>query len=402
MKRPIYAIAAMSITLLGTSPALASGFFLYELSPRGVAQAGATVAEAREPATLAFNTAGMTHVEGLQIQANLYTYFTSNDWESPDGSKSADAEMGVFPIPSVFVTYRPNKWMTAGVGGYSMWGLAVDWPEQWEGYAVTKKSSLRSYQVQPSLAFGPFSGFSMGVGTSMIFGSVELSRGLALGDEWGKSRLGGTALGLSPNVGVHYEPNDWLRFGAQYRHGTKMKLAPGDVDFDVPVAFDRQLPDQEVRASLSIPGFFQAGARVAPTKDFEVELAAFYILWHTYDKLTFQFEDPALNQELKTEYHDTWEVRLGGQYTLGKLALRGGFLFDETPIPDHTLDPTLPDAHRWILSTGVGYDFGMVEAALAYQYLLPMTRTVTADKNSFPGTYHANIHSVVLGATLKL
>jgi long-chain fatty acid transport protein len=125
-------------------------------------------------------------------------------------------------------------------------------------------------------------------------------------------------------------------------------------------------------------------------------------MWNTYDELAFEFEDPAINQTQKTDWHDAWEWRIGGQYSMDKLALRAGFIWDSTPIPDETLDPLLPDNHRLIPSVGAGYDFGMVRADAAYQFVYLLPREVNEPENKFPAKYGAIVHTIALGATVKL
>lgn len=402
MTRRTTALVGFLGALLIPATASANGFFLWEVSPRSVAQGGAAVAEGEEPATLLYNSAGMARLDGFQLQANLYTYIATNQWEDPNTGEKADADLGVFPIPSLFATYKPIDWLALGVGSYSTFGLTIGWPDRWKGAAITQKSSLRSYSVQPALAFGPLEGVSLGTGLTITRGSVKLERGLPLGNDYGTSVLGGVDTGFAPNVSLFYEATDWLRFGAQYRHKTEMVLDPGNIDFDVPPAYQGQLKDQELKTSITLPAMVQAGARVSPTKDLEIEFDAFLLLWHTYDELAFEFEDPTINQTQKTDWHDAWEWRIGGQYTIDKLALRAGFIWDATPIPDETLDPLLPDNHRAIPSIGAGYDFGPVRADAAYQFVYLLPREVNEPENKFPAKYTGIVHTIALGATLKL
>jgi len=361
------------------------------------------VAEGEEPATLLFNTAGMARLEGLQLQANLYTYVAfGNKWEDPNTGESADVDAAFFPIPALFATYKVTDWLAAGVGSYSIFGLSQGWPDRWKGAAISQASSFRTYTFQPSLAVGPFDGFSIGAGLSITRGAIKLERGLPLGNQYGTSELGGATTSYSPNLAVLYEATEWLRLGAQYRHKADMVLDAGKVDFDVPPAYQQQLRDQQIKGSLTLPAMAQAGARVLPAKDFELEFDVFYLLWHTYDEIPLEFEDKTLNQTLKPNWHDSFEWRLGGAYGMEKLALRAGILWDSTPVPDDTLDPMLPDNHRVIPSIGAGYDFGMVRADAAYQFVYILTREVNEPENSFPARYSGVVHTICLGATVKL
>jgi long-chain fatty acid transport protein len=47
---------------------------------------------------------------------------------------------------------------------------------------------------------------------------------------------------------------------------------------------------------------------------------------------------------------------LGGQYQLNPAwVLRGGYIFDQSPVPERTLGPMVPDSDGHLLSLGMGY-----------------------------------------------
>lgn len=403
MNRRSIAVLGFASVLLAPAAAHANGFFLYESSPRAVAEGGAVSALGEEPATVVYNPAGMTRLDGLQAQLNLYTYIAANSFESPSGKKTS-ADTGVFPTPAGFLTYKPIDKVALGIGSYSMYGLALNWPDKWDGYQLVKKASLRSYQVQPSVAFGPVAGLSFGAGLDLIYGSVELSRGLPLGsNNWGTTTIGGSAMGIGANFGLLYEPTDYLRVGLTYRTAATMKLDPGEATFEAPPTFDQQLKGQDVSVSLNLPAISSLGVRVTPFENFQVEADAFLLQWSKYKELNFQFEDPALNSVEPKNWHDAWEYRIGAQYSLDKLALRAGFLWDRTPIPDETLDPTLPDNDRLIPSIGAGYQFTKgFRADLAYHFVYLIPREVDASVNKFPGRYKATVNTIAVGVTFKM
>jgi long-chain fatty acid transport protein len=207
MTRRSTAVLAMATVMLAPAAAHADGFFLYEASPRAMSEGGAVVALGEEPATVLYNPAGMTRLRGFQAQLNVYTYFATNSYTSPDGKRTS-ADMGIFPIPAEFVTYQPIDKVTVGAGGYSIYGLSLVWPDRWDGYHLVKKASLRSYQAQPSVAVGPFAGLSFGAGIDIIYGSVELSRGLGLGSgAWAPPPSAGPRWATAPTSGFSTSPS---------------------------------------------------------------------------------------------------------------------------------------------------------------------------------------------------
>ena len=81
--------------------------------------------------------------------------------------------------------------------------------------------------------------------------------------------------------------------------------------------------------------------------------------------------------------------RLGGAYQLGdyaffdNAALRLGAAYDATPVPDSTIDPTLPDADRLIFTAGLGHKIGPMSIDLAYMAVMVEERSVETSR-TFP------------------
>ncbi|MCX7943898.1 MAG: outer membrane protein transport protein [Deltaproteobacteria bacterium] len=377
----------------------ANGFFLYEVSPSSISQGGATIADGSEPSAVFLNTASITRLKGFNFSLNLNIYLSDSEFTGELSKKTTKANTGFFPTPSLFVTYKTHKWISMGLGVYTAYGLGVNWPEKWEGYHLVEHSELQSYSIQPSLALGPFHGFSLGVGFNLVLGAVNFQRGIPFGDGvYAKMRLGGTTTGYGNNVGLFYEPTKWLRMGLHYRSQIVMKLTDGKVDFDdVPLPFTSNLKDQKVKTGLILPQFLGIGMRVAPFHNLELELDVNQIYWSSYKKLTFEFEDKSLNQIQEKKWEDAPQIRLGVQYILKKWILRLGIIYDITPIPDETLDPMLPDNDRIDYCLGIGYSIGKFKIDTSYMFVDVLKRTVGQEKNYFPGSYDAFVHSFALG-----
>jgi long-chain fatty acid transport protein len=89
------------------------------------------------------------------------------------------------------------------------------------------------------------------------------------------------------------------------------------------------------------------------------------------------------------------------------LALRGGFLYDQTPQPINTIDPILPDADRKAFTVGLGYKISKFVIDVGYQYEVFSDRTSpnryiaayqVAGMNLGEGTYSTKAH--LLGVSL--
>ena len=87
--------------------------------------------------------------------------------------------------------------------------------------------------------------------------------------------------------------------------------------------------------------------------------------------------------------------------------LRGGILYDSSPVKDEWVEPSLPDASRWGFNIGFGYKFTPnLVLDLAYMYLRFDERTIensnvdyTSGIAGFNGVYNSSAH--LLGINLS-
>lgn len=101
-----------------------------------------------------------------------------------------------------------------------------------------------------------------------------------------------------------------------------------------------------------------------------------------------------LNTDISNELTSTGELRIGAEYKIKQLSLRGGYRYEGSPYKNET---TIGDLNSY--SGGLGYNFGSTKVDLAYSYL---------ERKSNPGffatglTYGANITSKLNNVTLSL
>ncbi|MEO0814674.1 MAG: outer membrane protein transport protein, partial [Myxococcota bacterium] len=157
---------------------------------------------------------------------------------------------------------------------------------------------------------------------------------------------------------------------------------------------------------LEVPQVLSFGIAydVLPELQFEVDVD--YVGWNVYDNLTLTLpsfpETPDVREELILErnWEDTVVVRVGGEYNTGKWAVRGGFVYDPTPVPSSTLDFTLPDADRRIITAGTSFVLTEnIAVDAAFWYLFSNDQATSDEPFSPPikGTYEVGAFVASLG-----
>ena len=95
--------------------------------------------------------------------------------------------------------------------------------------------------------------------------------------------------------------------------------------------------------------------------------------------MTLRYDNPLFQTQTSEEqWKNTYAVRFGLELRLADVTLRGGWLFDQSPIPDSYLRPSLPDADKTGYSVGIGYRVAEgLQLDFAYLFVKYKDRTIT-------------------------
>jgi long-chain fatty acid transport protein len=403
---------------LAVAVVFAGGYQINEHGTKAMGMGGAFAAQASDPSAIFFNPAGLTQLKGINVMIGGTAIMPVATFSGPTlpgfTSTSTDMVKQTFFPPNAYVTYNHGDW-AFGIGFFAPFGLGTEWPASWGGVPAIGQyeayiTDLQAFYINPTVAYRFNDQLSVGVGASYVFGTVKFKQKIndpAFGGavpDW-NSALEGTGTGINFNLGVMYKPTPKLSIGVSYRFLTEIEFE-GDVAFtdipnvQVPIApgvtipLAALFPDQGAKAKIPMPSNLFAGVAYDFSDYFTLEADFQFVGWSAYKELKISFEDGVAGDMDITEpgdYKDTYLIRVGGEYRLTDLALRAGFIYDASPIPDKSLGPRLPDGERLEGTVGLGYAFSeMLRVDLAYQYITMKDRTVTAPTNGFPGTYKSS------------
>ena len=117
--------------------------------------------------------------------------------------------------------------------------------------------------------------------------------------------------------------------------------------------------------------------------------------WSTYDVLAVENLPPSVK-----DWDDVISIRIGGEYALGdSWALRAGYVWDESPVPDETRSPELPGSDRQMLMAGVGWKTGGVGIDAAYSYLWADDAQIGTNPLGLSGKFETTTHLVSLSVS---
>ncbi|MFC2085502.1 OmpP1/FadL family transporter, partial [Bacteroidota bacterium] len=397
----------------------AGGFQINEHGARAMAMAGAFTALANYPSTIFYNPAGLTQLQGTWFSGGVTLIKPSSTFRGPSPSITEyELDDAMFTPINLYITHQITQDLYAGVSVNNQYGLGTTWDENWIGKYLAIETEIRTFFFNPTIAYNLTDNFSIGVGLQFAYGDVIIARKNSLspfeGDAYVDLEGNGTAWGFT--AGLHYKPIPELALGLSFRSETNFDFE-GDAVAEAPTQLSTAVPTGSISAPLTTPANITFGVAVFPCSHLTLSFDFQYIGWSSYDKLEVTFNDivdennnPLVSSSIR-DYDNTYILRLGTEYKLNnELDIRGGLLYDNNPVKDERLDPTLPDADRLGLNIGLGYKISPnLFVDLAYMFLRFDEREIknsvidyTSGSAKFNGVYNSVAHLLGLNFTYNL
>jgi long-chain fatty acid transport protein len=421
---PLIIAAALSAMSTG---AMASGYRFGSQSVAAQGSADANAAEANDPSTIFYNPAGLSRLEGTQIQAGatvVVPHSTFNDTGSTHftgaktgGTAAADYAPDSVTAPSFYASKKLNDQWSVGLGVFVPYGAKINYGNTWTGRYSLTNIKLEAVTLNPSVSFklnehhafgfginaehmeadlaqavdlpGSIAALSAGPGAAQ--GALLIKQIVALGGnpavlgaiKDGHGAFDGKDWGYGFNLGYLFTLDQNTRFGLAYRSSISHQMKGSAVwDFST-ITTDPIV--NKVLAAASNHG--NSAALVSLRTPETVSANVFHqfdskwagmadVTWTRNNRmgdLHIQFPGTAEGDEvIRQQWKNTVRVSLGGNYAYNEsLTLRAGIAYDQSPVKNAELThPALPDSDRYQYSVGANFKLNPNSSIdLAYSYL---------------------------------
>ncbi len=416
-KRSWLVPATASLILIPTA-AGASGFALLEQSASrlGTAFSG-TAAAADDATTVFFNPAGMTALSqpeavvsasGIDISSQFRNDSSIPAFAQPLGGNGGDAGDWNF-VPAAYFAMPAGDNLAFGIGVNAPFGLKLVYDDDWIGRFQALRSEISTLNINPSVAYRIGERFSIGAGVNFqrldaeLTNDVNYSAVIAQGVQQliaagqlppatgaaivaanaglaGHARVRGDDDAWGFNVGALFALSEQTRIGLSYRSSIDYDVG-ATISFAAPTGADAianaiiaaasatgaPLSSGPVRVDLELPDSATLSLEHRFGEKFAVLADAAWTGWSSIQELRIVRDTGETVSLTPERWRDTWRYALGTTYAMNdSLTLRAGVAFDETPVPDSTRTPRLPDTDRtwvaigarWQPSASLLLDFG--------------------------------------------
>lgn len=394
-----------------------AGFAIFTQGAAETAQGNSVVAHTEGPASLFFNPALMSKLEGTQWEIGTTLLSPVIDFKSDTaGQDSKTKNMDCFPS-TIYLTHKYNDKLSTGLGVFTPFGSGTKWKDDWEGRYIVTESEMTTLDINPAVSYkaGPKLSLAAGLNVMLLntrkVNKVKQSLFLPPIAPDGEQKFEGDGDGLGYNIGLLYEINDELSLGASYRSAIDVEAA-GKVSFDVAASTSAgaDLPyTTDAKVDLTLPAQAHFGLSYKGSKQFLLEGSVRWVGWSVYDKETIDSKKTIGFENSNTfpkKWKDTFALKLGGRYILSEeTALFAGYQYAKGATPDDTFNPGVPDSDNHTISFGGATRYDDFNIKLAYAYRKFEDRQINNDVGAGPlgdtadGEYEATQHIVATSLT---
>lgn len=441
-------ILSVLIALPASSYAVGSGGF--ENASFGAADYGkglASTANPTNPATISINPAGLNELPGVQVQGNLnlinmWTKIESKN--STGGSTQSSSTVNV--IPTTYISYNPgekmdlNNRLAFGLGVDSPFGLANKYDSNFTAVHYTGyKNWIKMYAIKPVVSARLADWLSLGAGPiwyrAFDVGQIAAYPNFAVGggpDGQVRANLSGNSWGW--HMGLLAKPAPKHKVGFYFRSPVQIHLKgllKGENMFTDSGASNGRF-ETGIHTKLHLPLNMTLGYNYKINEKTDIGTDIGWTRWSVFDNfyvpvdpirganlgtvstanhnalLNSLFNTPGPGGVGDKDWNNSLTFNLGGEHKLSdSFRIRAGTYYFWTPIPKNHFTPVVPDANRWAIALGFGYDITKkLTWDVSYVAQFFMRRQVDNDISeslgtSVDGTYSSFIQAVTTGLTYK-
>ena len=406
------------VACLVVTSVYAEGFRNPPPGAAGLGRSGVWIAQSDDASAVSYNPANLTESQDASVLAGFSLASTKTEFDSVVGV-SADSKDPWQLLPNLYGVYpMQNQRLTLGIGITTPYGQSMEWDKNGPfHYDAPYFAEIRLVNVNPSIGYKIGESISVGAGIDVYVSDLEFKQfypwALVTGNPAapdGVARFTGDGSGVGGNVGMTWKITEAQKLALVYRTPVKVEY---DGDFEInnlpatetpPPALATVSPKSDFSTEIEYPAAAGVGYGVALTETVRVEADVEWLEWSCYDSMTLDVagNQPLLStSELRNDWDDSWTFGVAADWNFApEWVFRAGYSFLESPIPDETFSPSIPDADRHVVTVGLGYTKGGHALQVAMANSFYEDRDVENNQNpTFNGDYElcAQLYSVSYG-----
>lgn len=404
------AVLALGVLLGSVDEGFANGFRNPPESARALGQAGSQRTFIDDASALSHNPANLVGVERPSVMASLAMINARADFDGIDG-RSGNTTDPVKWLPHIHAAWPIEDNLVAAVGVTTPFGQSTEWHRDGPfELSAPYLAEMTTVNIAPGVATRVGDTLSVGVALNVYWSELDLRQSMPWslltgfpGAPDGTAQLEGDGWAVGARAGMTWQFSPKQRVSLVY-------VSPFDVDYEgstrvsniPPPAGGLVAERSDFDSTIKFPSIVAFGYGVELTDKIRVGVDVEWLEFSRFDELPLDLgANNAAGLTLPSipqDWDDTWTIGVGGDWAITEpWTVRAGYLFMESPIPAETLAPTLPDADRHLLTTGLTYERGDNAIDLAFAYSIFDDAPARSDViPAYSGDYDLSSHIVQL------
>ena len=373
--------------------ALGSGYAVFTQGASALGQGNAVTAHADDPTAVFYNPALINKLAGAQVQLGTTLIYPQKEFTDASGD-SFDTKSTINHPTTFYATYKFSDKISAGLGVFSPFGLGSEWGTTWPGKNITTKSEVQTFDINPvvSAQITPYLALAAGVDVLLLDATLE-----SIHSTGASVKFEGSGTGIGYNFGALLDFGKDFSLGASYRSQIKVTVK-GDSSTNSTLPPLMAALNGSGETDLTLPQQITAGLAYKGIDRLTLEAGLRWEGWSSFEKLQLQVNGSPLPATPRN-WKDVFGFNVGAKYKLNDTyALLAGYLYGNSPVPDNTFDPTIPDSDTHVFSVGTDVDYKKYKVALAYAYQLfeERTKSNSIGPPASNGKFESDAHMLAL------
>lgn len=376
-----------------------------------LARSGGRFAHVQDASALWNNPANLVDLTNAQAEVVVAPLYIKTEYSSSAGDVETKDPWKFLGDAFLAVPWHEGKY-AVGIGVTMPYGLGVEWDEDSPTdpfyYSAPYRSGMFAANINPTFSFRLLENLSVGVGFDALYSQLDIRQHYPWtyyfpdGGADGDAQLQGGGWGFGGNVAVTWEFMKNQRLAVTYRSQQTVSYT-GDFSIDnvtPTAAFFGATPTSRFSTEIGFPNIVGFGYGVRISDKVRVEANGEWLQWSRFQSLDIDIGNNTFllgpNASIAEDWNDTFTAGIAADYRINQhWVVRGGYQYYESPVPDSTFSPTIPDSNQHVITVGVGFRTGRHSAEIAYGLDLYEQRDIETGNpppGGFDGTYTWNVH----------
>jgi long-chain fatty acid transport protein len=370
-------------------------------------RAGGRIAQIDDSSAVQQNPANLVDLTNLEAQLTPTIVYISADFHSSSGQSASTKDPWKL-LPNFFAAIPlKNDRFAIGLGVTMPYGLGNEWDRNSSAFAqpggtltytAPYFSQLTTINFNPTISIKLGDKVQVGAGLDVMWSDLEFKQFLFSGVPPSVPNLEahaeGDGVGFGGNLGITWNVTDRQRLAVTYR-------SPITIDYSGTTEFNNYpggVPGTSFGSQIKFPTIVSVGYGFQVNDKIRLETDLEWIEFSRFKNLPINVGANALrvpSQTIPENWRDTFTAGFGGDWKFAdNWVLRAGYQFYQSPVPDSTFSPTIPDADQNVITIGIGWKgkHNSLEAAYGLDFYNTRNINNPAPNNAFNGKYTFNVH----------